>query len=69
MENFRADVEVAVNDVFYSWVFGFKGKVQIKAPKDVKDGYCKMVADTYKNLMCNTLEGTQTCKETPEDDD
>ena len=29
--------------VFYSWVFGFGGKVSIKAPKEVKDEYAKMV--------------------------
>ncbi len=60
IENFRADVEVAVNDVFYSWIFGFKGKVQITAPEAVKDGYCEMVTDTYKNLVGRTSENAQT---------
>ncbi len=36
MTSFRAVVNVAVNHVFYSWVFGFGGKVKIKSPIDVK---------------------------------
>ena len=43
MENFRAEVEVAVSNVFFSWVFGFGGKVRINGPKEVKEQYKKMV--------------------------
>lgn len=31
MKSFRAVVDIAVNHVFYSWVFGFMGKVKINA--------------------------------------
>ena len=41
--HFRAAVDVAVSHVFYSWVFGFCGKVKIAAPKEVKNGYLEMV--------------------------
>ncbi len=43
MENFLAEVEVAVSNVFFSWVFGFGGKVRIKGPADVKEKYKEMV--------------------------
>ncbi len=51
MEHFRADVEVAVNSLFYMWIFGFRGKVSIKEPQDVKDGYIQMVKDAYEKLI------------------
>lgn len=43
MTSFRAIVNVAVNHVFYSWVFGFGGKVKIKSPVDVKEKYRQML--------------------------
>lgn len=43
MENFRAEVEVAVSNVFFSWIFGFGGKVRINGPEDVKEKYREMV--------------------------
>ena len=43
MRSFRVMVNTSVGTVFYSWVFGFGGKVSIKAPKEVKDEYAKMV--------------------------
>lgn len=43
MENFKAEVEVACNSVFYSWVFGFGGKVKIKEPENVAEAYKQMV--------------------------
>ena len=39
MENFRAVVEVAVNNVLFSWIVGFGGLVKIKSPEGVKDEY------------------------------
>lgn len=42
-ENFRVITEVAVGTVFYNWVFGFEGKVKIKAPADVKEEYKKRI--------------------------
>ena len=43
MKSFRVMVNTSVGTVFYSWVFGFGGKVAIKAPEEVKDKYAKMV--------------------------
>ena len=40
---FVAHVEVAVNNVFFGWIFGFGGKVQISWPKDVVEDYKMMV--------------------------
>lgn len=42
-QNFRVIAEVAVGTVFFNWIFGFGGKVRIKAPKDVKELYKKQV--------------------------
>lgn len=49
-ENFRVITEVAVGTVFYNWIFGFKGKVWIKAPEDVKKEYEDMVREAYEQL-------------------
>ena len=43
MKSFRAKVTTAVGPVFYSWIFGFGGKVSIKAPEEVKREYADMV--------------------------
>lgn len=40
---FLIEVEIAVNHVFYSWVFGFGGKVRIVGPESMKNGYADMV--------------------------
>lgn len=45
MESFRAVVNVAVSHVFYSWVFGFGGKVKIKGPIYVREQYKKMLLE------------------------
>ncbi len=52
MKSFRAVVTTSVGPVFYSWVFGFGGKVQIKAPDEVKEEYSGLVfsvADSLRN--------------------
>jgi len=45
MTSFRAFVNVAVSSVFYSWVFGFRGEVKIKAPENIKKDYLEMVQE------------------------
>lgn len=50
MKSFRAIIETSVGSVFYSWIFGFGGKVVIKSPKDVKDEYSSMVLNAGKSL-------------------
>ena len=42
-DSFRISITTSVGRVFYSWVFGFEGKVSIQSPADVKDAYEKMV--------------------------
>ena len=50
-ETFSVTAETAVNHIFYSWVFGFGGKVKILGPDDVVDGYANMVLDAAKSLV------------------
>lgn len=50
MENFRAVVEVAVNNVLFSWIAGFGGLVKLKSPENVKEGYAEFVTKAYKAL-------------------
>lgn len=51
MQSFRAVVNTAVGHVFYSWVFGFAGKVTIKSPDDVKKSYATMVKQAAQALI------------------
>lgn len=53
MTTFRAVVKVAVSHVFYSWVFGFGGKVKIKGPESVRNEYIKMLNAAVKNCEIN----------------
>lgn len=50
MTSFRAVVNIAVSHVFYSWVFGFGGKVKIKCPDNVKEKYAEMLNAAVKGL-------------------
>ena len=43
LSSFKAEVEVATSHVFYSWVFGFGGRVIIKGSESVKREYAEMV--------------------------
>ena len=42
--SFRVIVTTSVGNVFYSWIFGFGGRVTINSPEDVKEEYAEMVA-------------------------
>ena len=50
MEHFKAEVEVAVSNGFFSWVFGFGGNVVIDGPSDVQKQYREMVLRTVETL-------------------
>lgn len=50
MKSFRVLVNTSVGSVFYSWVFGFGGRVSIKGPEEVKVEYAKMVFDAAKAI-------------------
>ena len=49
MENFKLEADVAVNKLFYMWVFGFEGKVKIRSPKNVKAGYEEMIKKAFES--------------------
>lgn len=49
-EHFCTCVKIAVNHVFFSWVFGFGGKVKIKGPNSVKEEYLKMLQAGLQQL-------------------
>ena len=49
-DHFCAMVDVAVSNVFFSWVFGFSGKVKINSPEDVVGQYRKLVQDTMQSI-------------------
>lgn len=51
MKSFRVLVNTSVGSVFYSWIFGFRGKVSIKAPEEVKAEYAQMVRDAAQALV------------------
>ena len=48
--HFETDVAVAVNSVFFSWIFGFSGKVKIAGPENVKKQYADMVKNAAAGL-------------------
>jgi len=50
MKSFRAVIETSVGSVFYSWIFGFGGRVAIKSPEDVKAEYAEMVRTAAEAL-------------------
>ena len=50
MNAFKAVVNVAVNHVFFSWIFGFSGKVKINSPQNVKDKFCDMLSTTLRSI-------------------
>lgn len=53
MESFRIIVNTAVSHVFFSWVFGFGGKVRIKAPVDAKNKYAEMLRKAWESAEIN----------------
>ena len=48
--SFSVDVTTSVGKVFYSWIFGFGGRVYINSPDDVKGEFAKMVAAATASL-------------------
>lgn len=40
---FKTTIQIATNHIFYSWIFGFGGKVSIVGPKEVKEEYVSML--------------------------
>lgn len=50
MDSFRAEIDVATNKIFYTWIVGFEGKVQILGPDDVKEEYRKIVLEAARYI-------------------
>lgn len=50
MSTFRVIVRVAVSHIFFSWIFGFGGKVKIKGPENVKEKYKEQVQKAAESL-------------------
>lgn len=48
--SFRIIVKIAVSHVFYSWIFGFGGKVRITGPENVKEKYAGMLQAAVDGL-------------------
>ena len=46
-EHFKATVSVCPSTTFYSWVFGFNGKIKVEGPQNV--------AEAYKEMLVNAL--------------
>lgn len=49
-KSFRVVATVAVGTVFYNWIFGFNGKVKIKAPDIVRDEYRNLVLAAVQSI-------------------
>ena len=47
---FDINVEVAITNIFFCWVFGFGGKVKIKLPENVKEKFKNMLEAVTSSL-------------------
>ncbi len=47
---FKATVKVSVSSTFYGWLFQFGDKMELLAPKNVKDEYMKMISIVEKKI-------------------
>lgn len=50
LNSFRAVVNIAVSHIFYSWVFGFGGKVKIKSPENVRNKYIELLQNAISKI-------------------
>ena len=48
---FSVTTEVPINHLFYSWIFGFCGKVKILEPREVVEEYAEMVLKAADTLV------------------
>lgn len=49
-ESFLVSADVAVNPVFFGWVFGFGGKIRILDPPEVRRSYAELVRQAMEGL-------------------
>ena len=52
-ENFKITVNVATSHIFYSWIFGFGGKVIILGPDAVREEYVSMLDKARESASAN----------------
>ena len=52
-ENFKITVYVATSHIFYSWIFGFGGKVRILGPDMVREEYVAMLDKARESASAN----------------
>ena len=52
-ENFKITVNVATSHIFYSWIFGFGGKVRILGPDMVREEYVAMLDKARESASSN----------------
>ena len=52
-ENFKITVNVATSHIFYSWIFGFGGKVKILGPDAVREEYVSMLDKARESASAN----------------
>ena len=52
-ENFKITVNVATSHIFYSWIFGFGGKVKILGPDAVREEYVAMLDKARESASSN----------------
>ena len=50
MESFRVLTEVAISPTFFGWVFGFKCKIEILGPSEVKEEFKDMIIQFNKKI-------------------
>jgi predicted DNA-binding transcriptional regulator YafY len=54
---FVIETQIAVNHVFYSWVFGFGGRVRIMAPEQSKTAYSEMLRAACEMITESRCDG------------
>lgn len=47
-DHFKATLSVAVNHVFFSWIFGFGGKVRITSPNETREKYISYLEEALE---------------------
>ena len=50
-ETFEITETVAAGNVFYSWVFGFGGRIVITKPDSIRENYQKMIEMQYRSMV------------------
>ena len=49
-EHFKATVSVCPSTTFYSWVFGFNGKIKVEGPQGVVEAYKEMLVNALNEM-------------------